>query len=45
MAAANAQSDFNPSKAEALAERFPAALNNGALCLMDSIGHPVRWPE
>ncbi|MFQ6024864.1 MAG: class I SAM-dependent methyltransferase, partial [Acidiferrobacterales bacterium] len=39
MSAANAQSDFNAAKAEAFAERFVTALNNGALCLMASIGH------
>jgi len=39
MSAANTQSDFNPAKAEAFAERFLTALNNGALCLMTSIGH------
>jgi len=39
MSAANAQSDFDPAKAEAFAGQFLTALNNGALCLMTSIGH------
>jgi ubiquinone/menaquinone biosynthesis C-methylase UbiE len=30
---------FDPTKADAFAERFVTALNNGALCLMASIGH------
>jgi 2-polyprenyl-3-methyl-5-hydroxy-6-metoxy-1,4-benzoquinol methylase len=33
------QSDFDTRRAEAFAERFVNALNNGALCLMASIGH------
>jgi 2-polyprenyl-3-methyl-5-hydroxy-6-metoxy-1,4-benzoquinol methylase len=33
------QSDFDSTKAEAFAGRIVAALNNGALCLMMSIGH------
>ncbi len=32
-------SDFDSTKADAFAERFMTALNNGALCLMASIGH------
>ncbi len=32
-------SDFDSTKADAFAERFVTALNNGALCLMASIGH------
>jgi ubiquinone/menaquinone biosynthesis C-methylase UbiE len=35
----NGLSDFDPAKAESFAERFMTALNNGALCLMASIGH------
>jgi len=31
--------DFDPAKAEAFAGRFLTALNNGALCLMVSVGH------
>jgi ubiquinone/menaquinone biosynthesis C-methylase UbiE len=31
--------DFDPAKAEAFAGRFLTALNNGALCLMASVGH------
>jgi len=31
--------DIDPAKAEAFAGRFLTALNNGALCLMVSIGH------
>jgi 2-polyprenyl-3-methyl-5-hydroxy-6-metoxy-1,4-benzoquinol methylase len=34
--------DFDSKKAEAFAERFLAALNNGALCLMASVGHRTR---
>ena len=32
-------SGFDSSKAEGFADRFVTALNNGALCLMVSIGH------
>lgn len=32
-------SHFDSTKAQAFAERFVTALNNGALCLMTSIGH------
>ncbi len=32
-------SDFDPAKAEAFAGRLLTALNNGALCLMASVGH------
>jgi ubiquinone/menaquinone biosynthesis C-methylase UbiE len=31
--------DFDPAKAQAFAGRFLSALNNGALCLMVSVGH------
>ena len=34
-----ARADFDPAKAEAFAGRALAALNNGALCLMMSVGH------
>src|SRR5262249_35175616 len=33
------QADFDPAKAEAFEDRFLMALNNGALCLMVSVGH------
>lgn len=33
------QADFDPAKAEAFAGRVVTALNDGALCLMMSIGH------
>src|SRR5262245_54197605 len=33
------QADFDPAKAEAFADRLLMALNNGALCLMVSVGH------
>ena len=33
------QADFDPAKAEAFAGRIVTALNDGALCLMMSIGH------
>ncbi len=33
------QPDFDPAKAEAFADRFLTALNDGALCLMASVGH------
>jgi ubiquinone/menaquinone biosynthesis C-methylase UbiE len=39
MAAEHVRPDFDPAKAEAFAGRFLAALNNGALCLMVSVGH------
>ncbi len=39
MSATVAQTDFDRAKAEAFAARFLAALNNGALCLMASVGH------
>ncbi|MGH8058977.1 MAG: transcriptional regulator, partial [Candidatus Entotheonellia bacterium] len=35
----SAHTDFDSAKAEAFAGRFLTALNNGALCLMVSIGH------
>lgn len=39
METAQAQKAFDQAKADAFAERFVTALNNGALCLMTSIGH------
>ena len=39
MADMKTQADFDPAQAEAFAERFLTALNNGALCLMVSVGH------
>ena len=39
MPAGKADSSFDAPRAEAFAGRFLAALNNGALCLMVSIGH------
>ncbi len=39
MPALGAHSDFDPVKAEAFAGRLLDALNNGALCLMTSVGH------
>jgi 2-polyprenyl-3-methyl-5-hydroxy-6-metoxy-1,4-benzoquinol methylase len=39
MSARNLAADFDPGKAEAFAGRILAALNNGALCLMVSVGH------
>src|SRR5262249_60053032 len=39
MAGMKPQADFDPAKTEAFAERFLMALNNGALCLMVSVGH------
>ena len=39
MTATSVQADFDPAKAEAFAGRFLTALNNGALCLMVSVGH------
>lgn len=36
---AQKQHDFDPARAEAFAGRLLATLNNGALCLMVSIGH------
>jgi ubiquinone/menaquinone biosynthesis C-methylase UbiE len=39
MSTAHPRSDFDPAKAEAFGTRFLTALNNGALCLMASIGH------
>lgn len=38
----DAQSRFSQAKAEAFAERLLGALNNGALCLMVSVGHRTR---
>jgi 2-polyprenyl-3-methyl-5-hydroxy-6-metoxy-1,4-benzoquinol methylase len=39
MAGLKTHADFDPAKSEAFAERFLMALNNGALCLMVSVGH------
>ncbi len=39
MSATRVHSDFDRAKAEAFAGRFLTALNNGALCLMVSVGH------
>ena len=39
MAENKVDSTFDPAKTEAFAEKFLAALNHGALCLMASIGH------
>jgi 2-polyprenyl-3-methyl-5-hydroxy-6-metoxy-1,4-benzoquinol methylase len=39
MREARKHADYDPAKAEAFAERFLSALNDGALCLMASIGH------
>jgi hypothetical protein len=39
MSETNTRADFDSTKAEAFAGRFLAALNNGALCLMTSVGH------
>lgn len=39
MSTTDAYAAFDPAKAEAFAGRFLTALNNGALCLMVSIGH------
>ncbi len=39
MSATTAQTDFDSKMSEAFAERFLTVLNNGALCLMVSIGH------
>lgn len=39
MSTTSVQADFDPAKAESFAGRFLTALNNGALCLMVSVGH------
>ncbi len=39
MSATNSESRFDQGKAEGFGERFLTALNNGALCLMVSVGH------
>ncbi|MGH8009020.1 MAG: transcriptional regulator, partial [Candidatus Binatia bacterium] len=39
MSTASVHADFDSAKAEAFAGRFLTALNNGALCLMVSVGH------
>jgi len=39
MSESKAPPDFDPAKAEAFAGRLMSALNDGALCLMASIGH------
>lgn len=39
MSADSGRADFDPAKAGAFAGRFLTALNDGALCLMVSVGH------
>ena len=39
MSATNSESGFDQAKAEAFGDRFLTVLNNGALCLMVSVGH------
>ena len=39
MAALQTQTDFDSAKAEAFASRVLTTLNDGALCLMISVGH------
>jgi hypothetical protein len=39
MSTKDAQSHFDQAKAEAFPEQLLSALNNGALCLMVSVGH------
>ena len=39
MSETTGRADFDPTKAEVFAERILTALNNGALCLMASVGH------
>ena len=39
MSAENLETGFDTAKAEAFTGRFLGALNNGALCLMTSVGH------
>src|SRR2546427_5864846 len=39
MSASQDSKAFNPAKAEAFAGRFMTVLNDGALCLMASVGH------
>ncbi|MGH7857822.1 MAG: class I SAM-dependent methyltransferase [Candidatus Binatia bacterium] len=39
MSTTGVDSDLDPAKAEAFAVRFLTALNDGALCLMASVGH------
>ena len=39
MAGTSTRADFDSARAEAFAGRFLTALNDGALCLMASIGH------
>jgi 2-polyprenyl-3-methyl-5-hydroxy-6-metoxy-1,4-benzoquinol methylase len=39
MSSEGARTDFDPATAEAFAGRLLGALNNGALCLMVSVGH------
>ena len=39
MATIDTDSNFDSEKAEAFGDRFLGALNDGALCLMASIGH------
>lgn len=42
MSTKDVRSQFEQAKAEAFAERLLGALNNGALCLMVSVGHRTR---
>lgn len=39
MSTSSVRADFDPAKSEAFAGRFLTVLNNGALCLMVSVGH------
>src|SRR2546427_3852624 len=39
MSTSKTQADFDPAKAETFAGRVLTALNDGALCLMISVGH------
>ena len=39
MSATNSESRFDQAKSEAFGDRFLTVLNNGALCLMVSVGH------
>ena len=41
MSATNSESRFDQAKAEAFGDRFLTVLNNGALCLMISVGHQI----
>src|SRR5919201_2609016 len=39
MSTSKTRTEFDPAKAEAFADRVLTTLNNGALCLMISVGH------